>query len=373
MLMQLNSRIRPGQSSHVRKKPRRNHIEDLAVLPVFFNLAGKKVLVAGGSDAAAWKVELLSASGAIVHVATSNPSEEMDKLFEQAEQSHRQIVPIRRDWLRCDFDNATLAVGDFNGEQGCRSFVEAGRSAGVLTNIIDKPDHCQFQFGSIINRSPVVISISTNGAAPILGQAIRRHIETVIPQTLAGWAKLAQRIRPNVMKQLPQGRARRNFWERFVDLAFSGDHAPTRMTSHSFTCDFKVRNSDAQGQVTFVDVSHGESDLLPMRAVRMLQSADVILYGDGVNPDILELARREARHMSINDDGDADASDDGRGRAISVMMRLAANDMHIVRLIADACPLENKLQTEMLALQAKHICVNCIPTAMSPPFIPLDH
>jgi hypothetical protein len=90
----------------------------------------------------------------------------------------------------------------------------------VPYNVIDKPALCQFQFGSIVNRSPVVVGISTSGAAPILGQAVRRRIETLLPRTLSQWADVAAKIRDEVMERLAPGPERRAFWERFADMAF---------------------------------------------------------------------------------------------------------------------------------------------------------
>ena len=94
-------------------------------------------------------------------------------------------------------------------------------AAKVPVNVVDKPSYCDFRFGTIVNRSPVVIGISTDGAAPILGQAIRRRIETLLPPALSQWAALAARVRGAVMERLAPGPLRRAFWERFADSAFT--------------------------------------------------------------------------------------------------------------------------------------------------------
>ena len=99
------------------------------------------------------------------------------------------ITVHRRDWQDADFENAAIAVGECEDDEQARRFRDAARAAGVPVNVIDKPDFCDFAFGSIVNRSPLVVGISTDGAAPVFGQAIRSRIEALLPagfRTLGG-------------------------------------------------------------------------------------------------------------------------------------------------------------------------------------------
>src|SRR5205807_4133777 len=129
-------------------------MEPLARLPVFFALAGKRAAIAGGSAAAAWKAELLAAAGAAVEVYAPNPSDEMIDIAAQASISiHRRVIePL-------DFTNAALAVGAFENDGEAAFFAAMARAAGVPVNVIDKPAFCDFSFGAIVNRSPLVIGI----------------------------------------------------------------------------------------------------------------------------------------------------------------------------------------------------------------------
>ena len=122
--------------------------------------------------------------------------------------------------------SAARASADCESDNEARAFSGAARAAGVPFNVIDKPAYCQFQFGSIVNRSPIILSISTDGAAPILAQAIRRRVETLLPPSLKDWAMLAQTVRATVNSQLEPGPKRRAFWEQFVDRCFSSTKAP---------------------------------------------------------------------------------------------------------------------------------------------------
>ena len=157
----------------------------LARLPVFFALAGKRALLAGGTSAAAWKAELLSAAGATLDVFATDLSDEMQALAD--EPPNGPIVVHARAWAPQDFAGAAIAVGAFDDEAEAGRFAAAARAAGVPVNVIDKPAFCDFSFGSIVNRSPLVIGISTDGAAPVFAQAIRAKLEAILPR---GFARL---------------------------------------------------------------------------------------------------------------------------------------------------------------------------------------
>src|SRR5262245_62233980 len=155
----------------------------LARLPVFLSLDGKRAVLAGGSPAAAWKAELLSASGARVEVYATDICEELQQLA--ADPPRGVIVINRRPWSADVLENAAVAVGAFENDEEAATFASAARAAGVPVNVIDKPAFCDFSFGAIVNRSPLVIGISTDGAAPVFAQAIRAKLEALLPKGFA--------------------------------------------------------------------------------------------------------------------------------------------------------------------------------------------
>src|SRR5580704_2507709 len=160
---------------------RSTRIGALARLPAFFALENKRAVVAGGSPAATWKAELLSAAGARVEVfAAAAPSEEMLALA--AAPPRGAVVVHERAWDAGDFTGAAIAVADCADDNEAAQFATAARAAGVPVNVIDRPAFCDFSFGAIVNRSPLVIGISTDGASPVFGQAIRAKIEALIPK-----------------------------------------------------------------------------------------------------------------------------------------------------------------------------------------------
>ncbi|MEM7695379.1 MAG: siroheme synthase CysG [Pseudomonadota bacterium] len=328
----------------------------LATLPVFFGLSGKRVVLAGEGEAAAWKAEFLAAAGATVEVYAKDPSEALTDLMARGAAAGR-FVHHARPWDGGCLKGATLAVCEAATEGEGQAFACAAKAAGVPANVIDKPAFCTFQFGSIVNRSPVVVGISTAGAAPILGQAIRRRVETLLPPSLAEWAALAQSIRPRVMATLAPGRPRRAFWERFADAAFL-DKAPKveRWLSAGGA-------EPAAGKVTLVGAGPGDAGLLTISAVRALQACDVILFDDLVSDEVLELARREAKRIAVGKRG---ARASCRQEDIcDLMLRLAKAGRSVVRLKSGDPSIFGRSGEEIAALEAAGIAVDVIPGVTS--------
>lgn len=248
-------------------------IAPLAALPLFHQLEGRKAVVIGASPAADWKAELLAASGANVERLST--------------------------WTEEALAGTAIAVGDFPDRDEASRFREAARNAGALVNIIDSPQECDVQFGTIVNRSPIVIGISTAGGAPMLGQSIRVRIESVVPTGLSAWAGAAREWRPRIKQAVADFASRRAFWKLFVQLAWdNADRAPT-------AADFKSlveADVEPRGRVVLIDVWNRDAEFLTLKAVRAMQSATVILHDQGIGRDVLELARREARRIVVDPD-----------------------------------------------------------------------
>ncbi|MCX7295735.1 MAG: uroporphyrinogen-III C-methyltransferase, partial [Hyphomicrobiales bacterium] len=136
---------------------RADRMAKLARLPVFIALEGRRVVLAGGSAAAAWKAELLSAAGARVDVYAEDISDEMRAMAQDAPGGAISLIP--RGWCANDFAGAAMAVGSFENDDDAANFSETARVWGVPVNVIDKPAFCDFSFGAIVNRSPLVIGI----------------------------------------------------------------------------------------------------------------------------------------------------------------------------------------------------------------------
>ncbi len=287
-----------------RSKPPGN-IAPLATLPVFFKLRGRRVLVAGGTPSAVWKAELLAAAGARVRVVASEPCAEMVDL---ADASAGGLTLERRAWAVSDLDGAAIAVGAFEGQEG-EAFREAAQASGVPVNVIDVPALCDFQFGTIVARSPLVIGISTDGAAPVFGQALRARIEALLPDGIGAWARAAKDWRKPLKKLQLGFAARRRFWETFADRALEGaGRLPTEEDRQACLEAATTAAREGAGRLILVGVGPGAPDLVTLQAVRALQSADVILHEASLALGVLGLGRREARRIASPVDPEATAN-----------------------------------------------------------------
>jgi uroporphyrin-III C-methyltransferase/precorrin-2 dehydrogenase/sirohydrochlorin ferrochelatase len=329
-------------------------MEPLARLPVFFALAGKRAVIAGGSAAAAWKAELLAAAGASVEVYAATLGEEMIEIAAQA-----NVTIHRREIDAADLANAALAVGAFEDEGEAAAFAALARAAGVPVNVIDKPAFCDFSFGAIVNRSPLVIGISTDGAAPVFGQAIRAKLEALIPRGFARWAEAARSWRPRVQALALSFRERRRFWERFTERAVAApERAPTPSDIDALMSETRGAPSDT-GSVILVGAGPGDPELLTLRAVRALQSADVILIDDLVSPQVLDFARREAKKMMVGKTGHGPACK--QSEINDLMIKLAKAGKRVVRLKGGDPMIFGRAGEEIAACRAANIPVEVVP------------
>src|SRR5260370_804633 len=324
-------------------------MEALARLPIFLALEGKRAVLVGGSAAAAWKAELLSAAGARVDAYAQNPSEELVAI---AAQPPRGPVAVHARALEAaDLAGAAIAVGAIEDE----AQAAAARSAGVAVNVVDKPALCDFAFGAIVNRSPLVIGISTDGAAPVFGQAIRAKLEALIPRGFARWAEAARTWRPRIQALGLSFRARRQLWERFTQVALARPNDipdPSELEALSTDIDAEPERI---GSIVLVGAGPGDPELLTLRAVRALQSADVILIDDLVAPEILDFARREAKKMLVGKTGYGPSC--RQDEINQLMIGLARPGRRVVRLKSGHPLVFGRAGEEIAACRASGIAV----------------
>ena len=329
-------------------------LEALASLPLFFKLAGARAVVAGGSDSAAWKAELLAAAGARVEVYTEAPGKAMAELADS-------VTLHARAWTPADLAGAALAIGDCADADEARAFRAAAKAAGAPVNVIDKPDYCDFQFGAIVNRSPLVVGISTDGAAPVFSQALRARIETLLPHGFARWARAAHEWRPLVQALGLDFRARRSVWEIFTRRALD---APQRAPDDSDRdALLAAARGGAQapglGSVALVGAGPGDPELLTLKAVRLLQSADVVLYDDLVSPRVVEMARREAERIAVGKRGYKPSCT--QEAITGMLVELAQAGKRVVRLKGGDPMIFGRAGEEIAALRQAGVPVEIVP------------
>jgi uroporphyrin-III C-methyltransferase / precorrin-2 dehydrogenase / sirohydrochlorin ferrochelatase len=252
-------------------------------------------------------------------------------------------------------------VGACADDGEAAEFAAAARAAGVPVNVIDKPAFCDFAFGAIVNRSPLVIGISTDGAAPVFGMAVRAKIEAMIPRGFSLWAEAARRWRHAVFSAGLSSPGRLRFWQTFArHAAIHPDREPTQSDFDGFMAATLTERAAAEpGSVTLVGAGPGDPELLTLRAVRALQSADIILVDDLVAPAILDFARREAKKMLVGKTGHGPSCKQEEINAL--MVALAASGKRVVRLKGGDPMIFGRATEEIAACRAAGVAVEVVP------------
>ncbi|MFV0280468.1 MAG: siroheme synthase CysG [Rhodoblastus sp.] len=329
----------------------------LATLPAFFKLAGRRCVVAGDGDGAAWKAELLVSAGARLDCFAPAPGPRLYRLAAETEN----LAIHRRAWTPADLQGALIAVAEAAGDAEAQAFRAAARAAGALANVVDRPAFCDFQFGAIVNRSPLVLGISTDGAAPVFGQAIRARIEALAPEGFAAWARAAQQWRADIVARDLPFRARRAFWEGFAALAFARPETPPDETDRQALLAAATGQAalTSRGKVLLVGAGPGDPELLTLKAVRALQSADVVLHDDLVAPGVLDFARREAEKIDVGKRGYR--ASPGQPAISARLVELAEAGKTVVRLKGGDPVVFGRANEEIAAARAAGLDVEIIP------------
>ncbi len=266
------------------------------LFPAFHKLRGARIVIIGGGDLAARKARLVHGEGADLRIIWPCFAPDL-----WAEWSERAAL-IDRPPEAGDFVGAALVFVAIEDEAEARRIGAMARAAGVPTNVVDVPDASDFYTPSIIDRGEVVVAVSTAGAAPVLGRRLRAKVEALLPARVGDLAAFAKSFRASVAAKIaPDGR--RAFWERVFDgdiaAAFlSGDEAGAREKMLA-AVNAPSKDDARRGVVHIVGAGPGDPELLTLRALRLIQNADVILYDRLVGEEVLALARRDADRVFV--------------------------------------------------------------------------
>jgi len=269
------------------KRPARtNRIEAMATLPVFFKLDGRRVVILGGTEAAVWKAEMALAAGAEVEVVAPT----FDPAFTALPHQDR-LQQRAKAWETSDLYGAAFIIADAENEDEARRIQMSAQAVGLPLNVIDRPAFCDFQFGAIVNRSPVIVSISTDGAAPVLGQEIRKRVEALLPRELGRWGQLAKSLRAGVADRFSSGQERRAFWRQFALKAFQ------RAPNHGddlVELAAPDKASTPTSAPAHVLLDQSDPKAITLRDIEALQGADRVCGTVPMPDEIRSFVRREA-------------------------------------------------------------------------------
>jgi len=269
-------------------------------LPVFLRLHDVPCLIVGGGETASRKFRLLAAAGARVTVVAPALVAELDSA-----RQDEAFVHVDGGFEPAHLDGQQLVIAATSDRSLNRWVAELADGRGILCNVVDDPAACRFIMPAIVDRSPIMIAISSGGSAPVLVRRLREKIESLLPARIGELAELAGRWRARVSDRLRDGGARRRFWERVFsgpvsDAALAGrtieaDH----IISRTLTAAAAAGNLPAPGIAWLVGAGPGDPGLLTLRALQVAQEADVVLYDRLVSPQVLELTRRDAERMAV--------------------------------------------------------------------------
>ncbi len=268
--------------------------------PVFLRLKGEPCLVVGGGEVAARKAEALLRAGAHVHVVAPALSDEVAGLVDARKLTHRKAR--FHFWQVRGYRLVVAATDDMATN---RRVYTACRKRNIPVNAVDAPDLCTYITPAIVDRSPLLIAISSGGDAPVLARMWRARLEGMIPAAYGRLAALAGRFRSRVKDSVPGFDRRLRFWEQ----VFEGPVATRMLAGQEPAAEAALEETLAQaaedaqtplgGEVYLVGAGPGDPDLLTLRALRLMQRTDVVLYDRLVTPGILDLVRKDAERIYV--------------------------------------------------------------------------
>ena len=269
-------------------------------LPIFLDVSGKKTLVVGGEETLVDKIEMLLNAGSSVTVVASELCEGIARFRESG-----RIVHQTDPYSAAELTLYELVIVSSSDEQLQLEVVKDAKEARVPVNVIDFPQLCTFSIPSIVDRSPLLLAISTSGNSPTLTRIIRSRLEAMLPLAYGRLSLLVGKFRENVKEILESKKERRYFWNRIfsspiIEMFLSGkEHeAEQALKKEIGVIDQKVQGQTI-GQVCLVGAGPGDPDLLTLRALRLIQNADTIVYDRLVFPKILEYAREDAEKIYV--------------------------------------------------------------------------
>ena len=263
--------------------------------PLFADLQKRPVLIVGGGSVAARKAETLLAAGADVSIGAPELNAELRALEQQGRLRYLS-GNYQSSWL----DDRILVIAASNDVSVNRQVSLDAQARGMLVNVVDNPQLCNFIVPAIVDRSPIIVAISSGGAAPVLARMLRERFEMLLDHSVGRLALLAERARVAVRARFKTVTQRRRFWEALLIGPVATAVAAGRDQRAEQLLDAALEHADAAsnvGHVALVGAGPGDPGLLTIRALRCLQEADVILHDRLVSHEVLDLARRDAERI----------------------------------------------------------------------------
>ncbi|WP_162286011.1 siroheme synthase CysG [Pantoea stewartii] len=295
-------------------------------LPLFADLAGRPVLVVGGGDIAARKIELLRRAGARIQIASRELCPELQTLLDE-----QQLEWLATAFEPAQLDKVFLVIAATDDNALNAQVYDEANARHKLVNVVDDQPKCSFIFPSIVDRSPLVVAISSSGTAPVLARMLREKLETLLPSHLGQMAELAGQWRDKVKARFSRMSDRRRYWERIFNGRFASQMATGDVEAAKATLDSELGDQPPrQGEIILVGAGPGDSGLLTLRGLQVMQLADVVLYDHLVSEEVLDLVRRDADRICVGKRASAHLLP--QDEINQLMVQLAQKGKRVVRL-----------------------------------------
>jgi uroporphyrin-III C-methyltransferase/precorrin-2 dehydrogenase/sirohydrochlorin ferrochelatase len=260
-------------------------------LPIFLNVKGKHCLVVGGGEVAKRKAGVLLEAGAKVRAVAPE--------IEPALAELQRVETIVARFEAQHLDGVALVIAATNDRSVNQQVSQQARMRNIPVNVVDSPDLCSFIMPSILDRSPLLVAFSSGGASPVLARMLRGKLETLIPQGYSRLTAFSARFRDTIKARIANPDQRRMFWENILEgvvaeKVLAGDEAGAEVMLLSL---LENEKPELAGEVYLVGAGPGDPDLLTLRALRLMQKADVVVYDNLVSKPILEMTRRDATRI----------------------------------------------------------------------------
>ncbi len=298
------------------------------LLPIFLNIKKQKCVVVGGGEVAFRKASLLLRAGANLTIIAVSVEEQLRQLC-----SLHDATVIKKAFEKSDLEGSTLVVAATDDSQVNERVSIAATSLSIPVNVVDQPHLCSFIMPSIVDRSPIVIAISSGGSSPVLTRKLKELNETMIPGRIDKLAELLSSYRGRVKAGIEDFSGRLRFWESILDseipeLVYSGQDDKAREALDARLAEPVCGR--VTGEVYLVGAGPGDPDLLTLRALRLMHKADVVLYDRLVSPQILLKLRPDAEKIYV---GKQSANHAVPQETINEMLvRLAGEGNRVLRL-----------------------------------------
>jgi len=295
-------------------------------LPLFLDLKSKNVLIVGAGEVAFNKIRLLLRAKAKVNVIARELCSEVKCLLKQ-----KKIKWISREFNSIYLNKIFLVIAATNNLKLNEYVFKSCNDRHLLVNVVDDKSKCSFIFPSIIDRSPIIIALSSGGTAPVLLRFLREKIESILPMKLGDVAKISGKWRNVIKKHFNNLLERRRFWEKLFKSLFV-EHVLNGNKEKATEILKKTMNQDSflRGEIILVGAGPGDSGLLTLRGLQILQQADVVLYDCLVSQDILDLIRRDAKRIYVGKR--AGLKSITQDKIIKLLIFLARQGKKVVRL-----------------------------------------